>query len=464
MKVGYSAEELANWSGGEWRPNAPKKISGISKDTRSLSKDNIYIALKGEKYDGHVFLGDASDKGAAGLIVTRSYVDSVSDISSDKCPILIVDDTRMALCDMAREYRRKVNPVMIGITGSAGKSTVKEMIAQILSKEFDTASTKGNWNNDIGLPMSLLRMETSSEKGVFEVGMNHPGEIGALCGILIPDWGVVTNIGPVHIGFFDSVEAIAEEKSSLLKALPKTGTAVLNMDDEYFGTLKAAVKSNLLTVSSGNDSDYTYVIIEQTGKVLVKEKFSGEEMIYKPTVPGVHNIINAMMAVAVARGQGAGWDSIRSALEEFESLPMRWEEIQAGGIRFINDAYNANPLSMKASIGAFEEEPAKGGKWLVLSGMKELGRMERIEHVQLGEYVGEGDWAGIVVVGSSGEMIARGIRTTGFAQAKLHVCAANDGAVQVLENNLQKGDAVLLKASRGMRLEEVVEVLKEKLT
>lgn len=462
MSVGYTAEELALWSGGEWVSSQPKRIVGVAKDTRTIGKNELYIAIKGERFDGHDYVENAMQLGACGAVVERAWYQEWRG-KFPKSTLLVVEDSMKALADMASAYRDKVDPEIIGVTGSAGKSTVKEMIAQILAVEFKTANTFGNWNNNIGLPMSLLNMDSDTEKGVFEVGTNHPGEIAELCAILKPDWGVVTNVGPVHIEFFDSVEAIVQEKSELLRSLPENGTAVLNADDDSYGLVRKAVMGRSLVVSELPAGDYSFVVIKETGKVLVKELFSGEEMLFSPVIPGKHNILNALMAVAIARGQNMKWQNIRIGLEKFKSLPMRWEEVRVGEIRMINDAYNANPLSMRASINAFEEESVDGDKWLVLAGMGELGRLERGEHIQLGEYVGEGDWGGIVLVGGFGEMIAKGIQTTGYDLNRVYMCVNNDEAAEVLEKNIHNGDAVLLKASRSMRLEEVVETVQRHL-
>ncbi len=467
MDIRYTAGDLALWSGGEWVSLQPPRVVGFSKDTRTLNKNDLYVAIQGEKYDGHDFVGDALRKRACGAIVNRAWfqasLDSESGDQSDVklrgSPLLVVDDTRAALLDIARGYREKVDPDIIAVTGSAGKSTVKEMTAQILESSFETASTLGNWNNDIGLPMSILKMDRATERGVFELGTNHPGEIADLCSILKPDWGVVTNVGPVHIEFFDSVEAIADEKSDLLRSLPEDGVSVLNADDDYYDLVKQAATEKVITVSESKNTDYNYVIIEGTGKVLVKEVFSGEEMLFSPVVPGRHNIINALMAVAIARGQNVGWKRIKAALENYKPMSMRWEKVKMGDITMINDAYNANPLSMRASISAFEDEAVDGDKWLVLAGMSELGRMQSSEHVRLGEYVGEGNWGGVVLIGGFGDMISRGIETTGYDSDRIYMCVNNAEAAEVLEKNIDNGDAVLLKASRSMKLEEIMETV-----
>lgn len=454
----YTGEELAEWSGGEWVPTAPAAIGGVSKDTRSISAGDLYVALKGDNFDGHDFVSDSAKKDACGAVVASEQLSFVRDqIKGKEFPLLVVENTGKALRDMAKGYRDRIDPQMIGITGSAGKSTVKEMVLQILARDHAVAGTMGNWNNSIGLPMSLLAMDPGIEKGVFEIATNHLGEIAALASVLVPDGGVITNVGPAHLGYFDSVDAIADEKSSLLACLPDDGYAVLNLDDDYFDRCRTAAECRVITVSKEAESDYNYVQIGTTGKILVKENISEEEMLYKPVVPGEHNAMNALMAIAVARNEGVGWDCIKDTLEKYAPLPMRWEVKDALSVKMINDAYNANPLSMRASINAFERMPVTGGRWLVLSGMLELGSHEDSAHVSLGEYIGDGKWEGVVLIGEHGRMIARGIETTGCDMGNVFLCKDNREASTVLHRELREGDTVLFKASRGMRLEEIID-------
>lgn len=456
--------ELSDWTGGEWSNTLQAgHLGGVSNDTRSIEKGSIYIAIRGENHDGHDFVEDAFKKGSVAAIVDRKWFEAQSGLKAAVCTgrnILIVDDTRKALRDMALGYRIKIGAEIIGVTGSAGKTTVKEMTAKVLSASFPTACTKGNWNNDIGLPLSMLSMDKRTRMGVFEVGTNHPGELTYLCSMLQPVCGVVTNVGPVHIEFFESVEAIAREKAVLLECLPAHGAAVLCVDNDYNEILASRAKCRIITVSLNGDADYRYLGKCAGDNIEIQERSSGDKFTYRMQLPGRHNIVNAMMAIAVGRYYGVEWDCIKSALEEFKSLPMRWEKMAVGGLKIINDAYNANPISMRAAIRAFEEEKAEGEKWLVLAGMKELGAMARQEHISLGEFVGEGSWKGVVLIGEYGEMMATGVESTGYEESNIYKCSDNSDAVKVLKNNTQGGDVVLFKASRGMRLEEIINQLK----
>ena len=449
----FASEELAQWSEGVWDPAAPSLIDGVSNDTRTLKPGNLYIALRGARFDGHAFIEQAFASGAGGALVDwKAGVPARCDR-----PLLRVADTGKALRDIAAAYRLKLAPDVIAVTGSAGKSTVKEMIAQILARVRRTAKTRGNWNNDIGVPLSLLAMESGVQVGVFEVGMNHPGELAPLCDLLKPKAGVVTNVGPVHIEFFASVEAIAREKAAVLECLPADGVAVLNRDGGCFDILRAASPAPVVSVSVSQEADYRCIRRDAArSEVVFEESGSGEQVALRLPLPGLHNAGNALMAVAVSRQFGAGWTPIREALESYGGLPMRWQEIDVAGIRVINDAYNANPLSMAVTLQTFGEQAMPGRKWLVLAGMLELGTHAETEHRRLGALVARGDWAGLITVGPLGDRVADGAAEAGMAEARIFRCGDTREAARAV-----LGKAVFLKASRGIGLETVVSLMKE---
>jgi UDP-N-acetylmuramoyl-tripeptide--D-alanyl-D-alanine ligase len=448
----YTALELAEWSAGDWYPAAPSAVSGVSHDTRALAAGDVYIAIRGDNHDGHRFVNDAFRAGASGAVVATD----AGLTPSAECPLMVVEDPARALREMAAAYRLKVNPHIVSVTGSVGKSTVKEMTAQVLATAATTPRTKGNWNNDIGLPLSLLAMPGDARWGVFEVGMNHPGEITPLCRILKPNWGIVTNIGPVHMEFFRSIDDIAAEKSCLLASLPPDGVAFLNRDEPFFDLLVRACPGPIVTISATGNADYVCTGRNPaTGEATILEADSGEER--RVVLPSLsdYNILNALFAMAVARSLQIGWGGIQAAFDHYQPLPMRWQELTVGGLRVVNDAYNANPVSMRASIRAFAEYGDTGAKWLVLAGMKELGAIEKEQHLELGSFLAQGNWAGLIAVGALGELIADGAEADGFAGTVVRVADA-ERAAHELVSCAAEGDAVLLKASRGMHLEKVV--------
>jgi len=449
-----NAANLAEWSGGVWTGGLPPSIEGVCIDTRQLRPGDLFFALPGEKRDGHQFVGEAFRKGASGAVVDEHKVSGPDAVT----PCLRVRDPATALRAMAVGYRRALNPRVVGITGSAGKSTVKEMTAAMLAARYHTGSTRGNWNNDIGLPLSLLSMDTEVEVAVIEMGTNHPGEIGVLCELAEPECGIVTNIGPVHTEYFGSLAAIAKEKSTLLRRLPRSGVAVLNRDSEHFDFLSTTVGCELKTVSFHADADYQCLRWNPAAReALVLERDTGEEAVLNMPLPGDFNVVNALLAAAVARWMGVPWSGICEAIRMYRGLPLRWQEIEVNGLNFINDSYNANPMNMRASIGAFGEEVKKAGKWLLLGGMLELGEREKDEHLSLGRFVGAGGWAGLIVVGDLGSLIADGAGEAGFPEERIFRCPDCDGAVAVIRREVAPSSSILLKGSRRFQLERIVE-------
>ncbi len=448
----FAANLIAQWTGGRWLSPAPASIRGVSIDSRSLNVGNLFIAIRGVRYDGHCFVRQAFEKGAVAAVVCNDAIPRDATGA-----LLCVQDTAQALRDMATAYRRRIGPVMIAVTGSVGKTTVKEMVADVLATSLSTARTCGNWNNDIGLPLSLLNMDASAQAGVFEVGTNHPGELQSLCDILLPDWGLVTAIAPIHMKFFKSMEGIVEEKSSLLKSLPPGGTAILRSDDEWYDRLRAVTPCRVLTVALGGDADYQGIPPGAwCGAAQVIEQASGERFSFKMPLPGRHQLVNALYAVAVGRAYGLAWDKIKGALEGYQSQPMRWECQSLNGITVVNDAYNANPVSMVTALRTFTEMPVCGRKWLVLAGMLELGSVETAAHENLGRIVAQGAWNGLIVVGMLGDVIASAAEKAGMDAARVFRCQNHSEAAWRLNREVHVGDAVLLKASRGQCLEKVL--------
>lgn len=445
---------FAEWTGGTWHGGMPAAIRGVSNDTRTLAPGNLYVALRGGNCDGHSFVADAFAKGAAGAMVCSDW--RAPDPPGG--PVLRVPDTAKALRAAAAAYRRALNPRMIAVTGSVGKTTVKEMTASVLSAKCVTARTHGNWNNDLGLPLSLLAMDPRARLGVFELGTNHPGELEPLCELLAPDVGMVTMIAPVHIEFFSSVEAIAREKAAVFRCLPRDGVGIYCADDGQAGVLAAELKCRSVTVAIGGAADYTAAFEHgDSGPAVARERDTGQSCRFRVPLPGSHHLVNALFAVAAGRLHGIGWDDIKSALEAYRTPPMRWERSMLLGALVVNDAYNANPVSMRAALRSFARQEVMGRKWVVLGGMRELGRFEEEEHAALGrDAAAAAPWAGLVTVGRLGELIARA--AAGRGPGRLAHCADHAEAAAFLARFVRPGDAVLLKASRGERLEEVLKL------
>lgn len=442
----FPADDLAAWTGGTWRNGRPATVTGVSIDTRTLQPGQLYVALRGERVDGHAFVEQAMARGATAAVVETECAVPL--------PLLNVKGTRAALLAMARGHRNRLPTRIVLVTGSVGKTTVKELAADVLSMSGPTARTRGNFNNDIGLPLSLLAVEESARYGVFEVGMNHAGELAPLAELLRPEVGIITAIGPVHIEHFPSVEAIAVEKASVLPWVQTEGFSILQADDEWFDVLKRHAPGEVVTVSTARDADY--VAERRTSDhFVVRERRSGQQTDFIAPLPGDYFVRNALLAIALGRRFGLAWASIVEAIKNYRPIHLRWQRERVRGIEVVNDAYNANPVSMRASIEAFEEMPCAGRRWLVLGGMRELGSHERAEHEALGRRIAAGAWEGLITVGPLGNLIARGAAGAGF-DGSVIPCVTHAEAASVIARELESGDAMLLKGSRGERMEEVL--------
>lgn len=452
----FLPQDLARWASGTWEGNPPPVVTGIVHDSRQLQQGHLFLAIRGERLDGHQFLSEAANRGAVGAIVDTMWQRAAND---PDFPVLRVANTHAALTAMAIGYRTTLKLTVIGVTGSAGKSTAKEMTAQLLMRRHPTARTRGNWNNDIGLPLSLLAMESNTTHGVFEVGTNHPGEIEGLCKTLRPDQAIVTNVAAVHIAHFGTVEAIAHEKGALLRALPATGRAFLNSDLPCFQQLASYCACPITTIGTSNKGDYHVDGIAPDGVATVHERSTGIRMLIRLPVPGTHNLANAIMALAVARHNGVECADVVSGLAAFESMPMRWQTHHVNGVTLINDAYNANPLSMRAAISTFLELPATR-RWIVLGGMLELGDHEQAEHESLGRFVAnDARPDGLIAIGPLGNMIGQAAVSAGMSVAQVTCCPDATSGAMALKDRIVSGDAVLFKASRGFQLETIIQTL-----
>jgi UDP-N-acetylmuramoyl-tripeptide--D-alanyl-D-alanine ligase len=433
----YNAAECAGWCSNVWKnsdTNFP--IRGISHDTRTLKAGDVYIAIKGATHDGHDFVEQAVEKGAAGLIVERdfpAFAKATAGRPNIKVPQMVVFDTMAALWALAAGVRSQWTGTVIGITGSVGKTTVKELIASVLAQKGTVCKTPGNWNNDIGLPLSMLAADRNADFFVFELGMNHPGEIDSLASLLKPDWAVITDIGKAHIEFFpfdpaqgrQPLEGIAEEKAALLA---HADHALLDETSEWFELFRSKCKGRVVT-------------------------FGKEPFAFTVPLPGEHMIRNARRAAALGLAMGLSPEAVQAGLSAFQSAPMRWERSLHKGIVFINDAYNANPLSMRAALTTFAQLPCEGRRFAVLGGMRELGAQGESEHRELGQFVDTLKLDGVITIGGLGAQIV--------CDGLLGV--EKSAAVENLRTRLRAGDMVLFKASRGERLETILEDLKIKI-
>ena len=455
--------DAARWTDGTWTslPEAP--LAGVSTDSRSVTPGSLFVALRGETFDGHDFVGKAFAAGAAAALVRRDWPEGAGVLPR---PLLRVPDPNAALSDLARGWRLASRATVVGVTGSAGKTTVKEMTATLLAALGETAKTPGNFNNEIGLPLSLLAMPETARFGVFEAGISHPGEMPPLADVLRPDLAVVSCIAPVHLEAFGKLEAIADEKAGLLRALPPGGTAVLPLDDPQFPLLRAACPCRVVTVAlSDPAADYTASDVDAAAGAftVIARDGSAPDVRIETGMPGAHNVRNGLLAIAAARSLGVPWEAIAPAFRAVRRPPMRWQVSDLGGATLVNDAYNANPLSMEKALETFAAISVAGRRFAVLGDMLELGAPDEAElHRRVGRAAASASLAGLWLFGERAcRWIREGALAAGMPPARVTACATQEEAAERLHDILLPGDALLLKASRGLRLERVEERLRQ---
>ncbi|MEI8244092.1 MAG: UDP-N-acetylmuramoyl-tripeptide--D-alanyl-D-alanine ligase [bacterium] len=453
----FAPGQLAAWTAGAWE-GAPVTVRGVSNNGQKILPGALYVAIRGERLDGHDFVAQAAARGAAAAMVRRDWR------SRAALPLLRVDDTRAALSALAAAYRRTWKTVVAGVTGSVGKTSTKELIAAFFRAAGATAATVGNLNNEIGLPLSLLATPADVPRGIFELGSNHPGEIGALCRVLQPDAAVVTAVGPAHIEHFGTVAAIASEKADLLRAVPSNGFVVLDADGAHFDYLRRQARARVVAVSLvREDADYSARVLDAwAGEVDVRERATGRTVRLHTGLSGRHHGTNLLLAVGMAREAGVPWEALPGALLHLQLPPMRWQRIEANGLTVINDAYNANPPAILGALQTFAQLPDAGRRVVALGDMLELGAAEEQLHREIGRAVAGGPWQVLVCVGTRARWIADEAVAAGFPAQQVWrypdaPAAAADTAAWV-----RPGDAVLVKASRGIGLERLATALLEK--
>lgn len=429
-------------------------LRGISIDSRTTKPQEAFIAIKGTNFDGHDFVGEAIRRGAK-LIITQ--VSGVRYQVSGRVPVIQVKDTVKALGDIARFQRQKLDVDVIAVTGSNGKTTTKEMLSWVLSKKFKVLKNIGTKNNQIGLHLTLLNLNSSYDLAVLEVGTNHFGEVGYLAGICQPNISVITNIGPAHLEHFRSLKGVFKEKWALLDSLRRPHIAILNADDSLLR--KQILLKNKKPVVFGfgirNRSDFSVTDIRiLNGRInfLVNQKYR-----FALKTPGYYNIYNALAAITVARILGMGYRDIASRLSAFDFPQMRLELLELNRIKFINDTYNSNPLSLKQAIEALDTFLTKGRKIFVMGDMLELGTRGELFHRQAGRKAAEVCDV-FITVGELSRFAAEAARLSGLNRDNIFACASNLEAQDILFNKVSAGpdDVVLIKGSRAMKMEEIL--------
>jgi len=433
-------------------------FSGVGTDSRTLDPGELFVALRGEHFDGHEFVAAALAGGAEAALVD-CVVPGV-----DGSRLLVVGDTLRALGDLAALMRRRSSMRVVAVTGSNGKTTTKEMIAAICehacAPRHKVLKTQGNLNNLIGLPLTLLRADGDEAVGVLELGMNQPGEIARLTEIARPDFAVVTNVGHAHLERLGSLAGVAEEKGELYAGLPNDAVIAVNQDDEWVVRIAARFRGRRVTF--GRDGDVQAAAVRNFGvdgmgfDLVIDDE---RRPVRLPFV-GVHNVANALAAAALAHAMGIGLDAIVAGLSRRSAAQMRMQVIRlANGVTVINDAYNANPESTEAALRAVQLLP--GRSVAVLGDMWELGSGGRRAHREIGARVASLGFDELFVVGALADEIEAGALEVGMPAAHVHVLASNAAAAEAVRAAWRGGDVVLVKGSRGMRMEEIVCALED---
>jgi UDP-N-acetylmuramyl pentapeptide synthase len=448
-------------------------FQGVSSDSRRIQPGEIFVALRGEQFDGHDYLQQVAERGAAAAIVSdASRVPESLDL-----PVIEVGDTLRALQQFAANYRQAMLLRTVAVTGSNGKTSTKDMLATLLAERFCTVKTEGNFNNHIGVPLSLLRIRRSHEVGVFEMGMNHPGELAPLAAMVAPSVSIITNVGPAHLEGMGDEQAVAREKAAAILALPPDGVAVLNADNRWTSFLRRRAVSRVVTAGFAADANVRAGNVQRTAdgvefdlilppldsanwprvvppRGLVSETPSPVRV--KLAAIGDHWISNALLAATAARVFGLTTDEIAAGFAKIALPAMRMQSSEVDGVRWINDAYNANPDSMRAALQALALWPAQGRRVAVLGDMLELGAESERLHRQLGVEVARLKLDLLVAVGPMAGFIAGEARANGMDTGSIVICDAVPQAATALRARVQPDDCVLVKGSRGMKMEPLV--------
>ncbi|MGI6034920.1 MAG: UDP-N-acetylmuramoyl-tripeptide--D-alanyl-D-alanine ligase [Limnochordia bacterium] len=454
-----SIEDVLKATGGELVGEHPAPLTGVSIDSRETEPGQLFIPLRGERTDGHEFIAHAMEGGAGASLVEEGQRERWQGLGR---PLVVVKDALTALQDLAAYWRGGLGARVIGITGSNGKTTTKDMLAAILSRMGSTLKSPGNYNNEIGLPLTLLQADAQHDYVVLEMGMRGLGEIRHLTSIARPCVGVVTNVGQVHLELLGSLENIARAKGELVEALGAKGIAVLNADDQRVAAMGANHQGRIVCYGVGGGDVRAREIKEgprALGFTLYGTPFPHDVKV-SVGIPGRHNVHNALAAAACAAALGADPEAITAGLASFEPTEMRLqiEELPCGAT-VLNDAYNASPASMQAALETLRNLAA-GFKIAVLGDMLELGP----QTVQLHRAVGKTAAAIVdylVVVGPLGAEIAQGALSAGLSNKQVAICSDNRAVLEQVASILRPGVTVLVKGSRGMRLEEIVEGLRK---
>lgn len=453
----FSLDDIVSVTQGEYlTPKRGGEAPRLSIDSRTLRSGDLFVAFRGVRLDGHDFIENAMSREASGIIVRRAWWNEqgagVKERLSTTC-VIACDDPLKGLQQVAAWHRRRLGVTLIGITGSNGKTTTKEMVATVLSQKFSLLKSEGNLNNHIGLPLTLLRLSPRHKVAVVEMGINHPGEMELLCDIASPDLGLITNIGETHLEFLKDIDGVAEAKGRLFEAVRQDGCAVINMDDPHLARWSPKTQKKLTYgEAEGVDVRLGSVSGDQNGMVFSLFLKEGGEVAVHLASFGLHQVKNAMASAAVGRAMGLSATEIQKGLSDFRPVSMRSQVIHLGKYTVLFDAYNANPDSIKAALetlGYFSPRRIV----TVLGDMLELGEDSEQAHYRLGSDLVQAGVSVLITVGTRAKGIAVGASDAGMPPEEIYSFLELKEAADLLTDLVSKGDLILIKGSRGARLE-----------
>jgi len=463
MIVAARADRICDWTGGSLLAGPADAVArGTRIDSREVGAGELFVAIVGPNHDAHRFVPEVLAKGVAGVMIQRGRMEET--LVPGRAFVIEVEDTTRALGELGLGHRRDFAGPLVGITGSNGKTTTKELCTGILERVGPTLSTRGNLNNEFGVPLTLLRRREEDRHAVVEMGMNHRHEIESLCRIARPTIGILTNVGTAHIEFLGSREAIAEEKGDLLASLPESGTAVVGRDEPLAFGQARRTRARVLSFGRDPRADLRagrIRFLDEGAFVYDLESPFGRAEI---RVPGLAEtmIENSLAAAGGALAAGADLEAVATGLARYAGVPGRMQpRALPGGVLAIDDTYNANPQSMRAALETLARLEQKGRRLAVLGRMGELGEAAPAAHLELGRLAASLRLDGLFVLGAGAERIAEGALAAGMAREDVHFEESVAGLARRIASRVAAGDRVLFKGSRSARVEQVIEALEE---
>jgi UDP-N-acetylmuramoyl-tripeptide--D-alanyl-D-alanine ligase len=452
-----SLEFIARACGGElFRGSPDQMIRGVCTDSRRVQLRDAFFCLVGERFDGHDFLPEVMRKASAVVVAANR-----APKESGGCAIIIVADPRRALGSLAAEYRRDFKLPVVAVGGSNGKTTTKELIASVLQQKLATLRSEASFNNDVGVPLTLLQLDSTHAAAVLEAGTNHPGELEPLVRMIGPKYGVITCIGREHLEFFGDLSGVAREEAWVGESLPADGKLFIHAQPEWLQYIATRTRAPLVTVGLVDSSDWHAGGLRPDKQGLTfsvrapAPEYGGE---YRVNLLGRHQAINALMAIALGAELGLSRAEIQAGLADCKAARMRLQVWEVRGVRVLDDAYNANADSMLAALRTLQDMPCKGRRLAVLGDMAELGPHSEAAHEEVGRHAAELGVGQLFAVGKMAPVMARGARDAGLARV-LEFSDVEAAAIAV-KQFVRDGDVLLLKASRATRLERIAERLR----